>query len=472
MATWNRNRTRVMDITDSESSDSEDTQPPTRGKIKRTFESPEPPVKRRRIEQCYPTKNLYIAPSTKQRLPLSIHNRAGETVRVSILQNDGNIQTLRELIICKELLAQCLPEMPLSHILKLIMDPRQFTIAIWSNEEEESLMAAVSARPFPDQKFIEVAFLGVRIGSQYQGYGTLIMNYLKEYIKRELKCFYILTFADAAAVGFFEKQGFSSKITLEKRAWQPCIKTYRDAKFMECYIIPEIDYLLTKQILNKRRAEVMQAIHSKTNILKEYPGLKPQKAGKKFLRSILGLTPDEVDRARKETLKVNIRLLRQNAKFAAIIEHLMKKSFSEPFRHPVEIDQAPRYYDVVRIPMDLNQMLQKINSHKYRSEQEFKADFSLIVSNCHLFNGDKADNHWVALVTELHDCFREQYKIQFPPVAKEKKIQAYRSLNRNTFGMNGAMRNIAPRQLSREKLYRAHNPVTLYDMSSGTFSRV
>eukprot|EP00494_Astrolonche_serrata_P004856 UN04871 len=83
--------------------------------------------------------------------------------------------------------------MPLSHILKLIMDRRQFTAVMWLNGD---LKTAVSARPFLAQGFVEIAFLGVKIGHQYQGYGTVIMNYIKEYIKRVCHCYYFLTFAD------------------------------------------------------------------------------------------------------------------------------------------------------------------------------------------------------------------------------------------------------------------------------------
>jgi len=478
-STWEQSK-RVINITDcpiqTESSESEEDFQRPRGKTKRSnFNSTAPPpVKRRRTEFRSPQphvsqhyqniqNNLYINPSSQKDLPKRLANRTGDSIRVTILQNTGDMETLRGLIICKELLAQCLPEMPLSHILKLIMDPRQFTIAMWASDEEDSLMAAVSARPFLSQCFVEVAFLGVKIGSQYQGYGTLIMNYLKEYIKRELKCYYILTFADAAAVGFFEKQGFSSKVTLEKRAWQPCIKTYKDAKFMECHSIPEIDYLRTKKILKEHKESLMRKIHISTNILKEYPGLKRQNAhGAKRLRRILGLSPEEVERARKEQPKVHVRILRANAKMAAIVEHLMKKSFSEPFRHPVENDQAPNYYDVITSPMDLSSMMKKINSHYYQSEQQFKADFQLIVSNCHLFNGDQADNHWVAMVKELHDCFREQSKIHFPKVPKQKN-HVYRSLNRNIIGINATNGKIKP----REKHASHYNA-----MDSGTFTRM
>jgi histone acetyltransferase len=48
-----------------------------------------------------------------------------------------------------------------------------------------------------------------------KGYGTLLMNHLKEQAKREgLR--YFLTYADNYAIGYFRKQGFSKTLGMPR----------------------------------------------------------------------------------------------------------------------------------------------------------------------------------------------------------------------------------------------------------------
>jgi histone acetyltransferase len=47
--------------------------------------------------------------------------------------------------------------------------------------------------------------------AQVKGYGTRIMNHLKEHVKRE-SVEYFLTFADNYAIGYFKKQGFTKQV--------------------------------------------------------------------------------------------------------------------------------------------------------------------------------------------------------------------------------------------------------------------
>lgn len=50
---------------------------------------------------------------------------------------------------------------------------------------------------------------------QVRGYGTHLMNHLKDYsTQRGIRHF--LTYADACAIGYFKKQGFSSNIKVAR----------------------------------------------------------------------------------------------------------------------------------------------------------------------------------------------------------------------------------------------------------------
>lgn len=46
-----------------------------------------------------------------------------------------------------------------------------------------------------------------------------------------------------------------------------------------------------------------------------------------------------------------------------------------------------RYYSVVRRPMDLSTMEEKLEGGSYKSISQFKRDFRLIVDNCRQYNG-------------------------------------------------------------------------------------
>lgn len=46
-----------------------------------------------------------------------------------------------------------------------------------------------------------------------------------------------------------------------------------------------------------------------------------------------------------------------------------------------------RYYSVVRRPMDLNTIEEKLDSGSYKTVNQLKRDFQLIISNCRQYNG-------------------------------------------------------------------------------------
>jgi bromodomain-containing factor 1 len=58
------------------------------------------------------------------------------------------------------------------------------------------------------------------------------------------------------------------------------------------------------------------------------------------------------------------------------------------FQHPVDpvALNIPHYRQVIKNPMDLGTMSQKLNQGQYATAGEFKKDFDLIVKNCLLFN--------------------------------------------------------------------------------------
>ena len=58
-----------------------------------------------------------------------------------------------------------------------------------------------------------------------------------------------------------------------------------------------------------------------------------------------------------------------------------------PFLKPVNKKMVKDYYSIIKNPMDLERILQKIQAHKYQDRQAFLQDMMLILKNCITYNG-------------------------------------------------------------------------------------
>ncbi|CAH0716146.1 unnamed protein product, partial [Brenthis ino] len=86
-----------------------------------------------------------------------------------------------------------------------------------------------------------------------------------------------------------------------------------------------------------------------------------------------------------------------------VLEQLTAHEDAWPFMDPVEEEYAPNYYAVIRRPMDLRKMEERLDSGYYTDFAMFKADFKLIVNNCRLYNGQ--DNEYTIMVDSLQTAF-------------------------------------------------------------------
>ncbi|XP_068617472.1 uncharacterized protein dikar [Battus philenor] len=86
-----------------------------------------------------------------------------------------------------------------------------------------------------------------------------------------------------------------------------------------------------------------------------------------------------------------------------VLEQLSAHDDAWPFMDPVEEEYAPNYYAVIRRPMDLRKMEERLDSGYYTDFNMFKADFKLIVNNCRLYNGQ--DNEYTVMVDNLQAAF-------------------------------------------------------------------
>ncbi|XP_058462395.1 bromodomain-containing protein homolog isoform X2 [Malaya genurostris] len=69
-----------------------------------------------------------------------------------------------------------------------------------------------------------------------------------------------------------------------------------------------------------------------------------------------------------------------------ILDQLEAKDVQEIFREPVDTDEVTDYLTVVKNPIDLGTMRQKLRSGFYTSIEDLEADVALMISNCLTYN--------------------------------------------------------------------------------------
>jgi histone acetyltransferase len=88
------------------------------------------------------------------------------------------------------------------YIARLVLDRNHRSLCIVKDDGEgrRRVIGGICFRPFYTQRFAEIVFCAITSTEQVKGYGTRIMNHLKEHVKME-DIEYFLTYADNYAIG-------------------------------------------------------------------------------------------------------------------------------------------------------------------------------------------------------------------------------------------------------------------------------
>lgn len=187
-----------------------------------------------------------------------------------VVYNDGNPDHMVALIGLKNIFSAQLPKMPKEYIVRLVLDRNHRSMCIM--KKGRGVIGGIAFRPFLSQAFAEIVFCAITSTEQVKGYGTRLMNQLKEHVKKE-GIHYFLTYADNYAIGYFKKQGFTKVISQPRDRWVGFIKDYDGGTLMECCINQQVDYLNLGHLIKKQRAAVMDEIHKISNSHVVYKGL-------------------------------------------------------------------------------------------------------------------------------------------------------------------------------------------------------
>ncbi|XP_049820910.1 bromodomain-containing protein 3-like isoform X4 [Aethina tumida] len=166
-----------------------------------------------------------------------------------------------------------------------------------------------------------------------------------------------------------------------------------------------------------------------------------------------------------------------------ILKELFSKkhsSYGWPFYQPVDAQLLGLhdYHDIIRKPMDLGTVKQKMDNREYRTAQEFAADVRLIFTNCYKYN--PSDHDVVAMARKLQDVFEVKFaKIPEEPVNRlggvtvksessssgsssesssetedseeERRNKQLKSLEKELFAMQEKMRKLMEESTKRKK---------------------
>ncbi|KAI9080420.1 hypothetical protein K1719_037814 [Acacia pycnantha] len=346
-------------------------------------------------------------------------------LKFTCLSNDGADENMVWLIGLKNTFARQLPNMPKEYIVRLVMDRNHKSVMVIRRNQ---VIGGITYRPYVSQKFGEIAFCAITADEQVRGYGTRLMNHLKQYARDEDGLTHFLTYADNNAVGYFIKQGFTKEIHLEKDRWQGYIKDYDGGILMECKIDPKLPYTDLSTMIRRQRQAIDEKIRELSNCHIVYPGFDFQKkeAGipKKSIKveDIPGLreagwTPDQWGHSRFRGLSVSTDSAVNQKNLTGFMRSLLKAMHDHadawPFREPVDARDVPDYYDIIKDPMDLKTMLKRVESELYYVTFEmFVADVRRMFANARTYNSPETIYYKCATRLEAHFQSKVQSGLQ------------------------------------------------------------
>lgn len=325
----------------------------------------------------------------KREKPAVIEERSG-LIQFRVVTNDNKPESLVILTGLKHIFMKQLPKMPREYITRLVMDRNHWSMAIVKRGLQ--VVGGITYRPFPHREFAEIVFCAISSTEQVKGYGSHLMNHVKDHVKNVSPIKHFLTYADNYAIGYFKKQGFTKEISLPRSVWVGYIKDYEGGTLMQCTMIPRIRYLEVQDFLAAQKRLIQARISSFSRSHIVYPGLDVFKNIKDEKRDIttqankihLVVQPQEVPGLKDTGWTPELDELTNRSKrgphFAAmrhILVELNGHASAWPFVAPVNANDVPDYYTVITNPMDLSTMENKLENNQYKTVDDLVQDAQL-----------------------------------------------------------------------------------------------
>ncbi|OCF40322.1 histone acetyltransferase [Kwoniella heveanensis CBS 569] len=326
--------------------------------------------------------------------PAAVEQQNREIMLPVVSSREPNPVATILLIGLKNLFQRQLPKMPREYITRLVLDKNHISMAIVKRGWK--VVGGICYRPFESRGFAEIVFCAVDSSEQIKGYGSHLMNSLKDHVRAAHPTInHFLTYADNYAVGYFKKQGFTKEISFPRERWVGYIKDYEGGTIMQCTMLPKVKYMEVHQMLADQKAAILAKIRTISRSHIVHPGLeifkerKPGQEIKLTKEQVPGLAesgwnPDLDDIIRQPKRNPHHVLLQ------LVLNDLQNEPSAWPFTKPVDSNVVADYYEVIKDPMDLATMEHKLENNHYGSVEDFLADARLIFENCRQYNGEKS----------------------------------------------------------------------------------
>jgi len=301
-------------------------------------------------------------------------------LRFDLVTNDSKREHLLMLVTLRNIFSKQLPKMPKQYITRLIFDRCHRSLCIIKHG---IIVGGICFRPFKQQGFSEIAFCAITSSEQVKGYGTHLMNHLKE-ANRLDGIYHFLTYADNFAIGYFKKQGFTKEITQPQEKWKGYIKDYEGGTLMECVIHPNLEYLSIPKMIKRQRDVVYEKIKEISNSHIVHQGLDFQNKKNIPIDQIEGIRESGWVSTISETEKVALYKWLEQA-----LADIMNHPSAWPFLKPVDPNEVKDYYEVIKNPMDLQTITERLQTKQYYITKDiFFADLVRMCENCRTYNSE------------------------------------------------------------------------------------
>ncbi|KAL1816731.1 hypothetical protein DCAR_0521113 [Daucus carota subsp. sativus] len=346
-------------------------------------------------------------------------------LKFSCVRNDGIDEHMVWLIGLKNIFSRQLPNMPKEYIVRLVMDRTHKSVML---VRSNTVVGGITYRPYLSQKFGEIAFCAITADEQVKGYGTRLMNHLKQHARDADGLTHFLTYADNNAVGYFKKQGFTKEIYLEQERWRGYIKDYDGGILMECKIDPKLPYTDLSTMIRRQRQAIDEKIRELSNCHIVYPGIDFQKKEAGVPKRVIkvedipglkeaGWSPDQYGHSRFKLLSASADNTSNQKQLTALMRALLKAIYDHPdawpFKEPVDSRDVPDYYDIIKDPMDLKTMSKRVESEQYYMTLEmFVADAKRMFANARTYNSPETIYYKCSSRLEAHFTSKVQLGLQ------------------------------------------------------------
>jgi len=415
-----------MSVTSLQSPASDDTQDSESAKRGATREPAGTPDPKRVKTDHFEAEGTDIQQQETSLKPTS-ESVEDDGYEVRVAKNDGSHESTILLTGAKRIFQNGLPFMNAEYVARLVYD-RAHTTLVMVKPGTLEVKGGLCFREFRSRGFAEISFAAVSPEHSGVGNGALLMAHLKDYLRASGPVMHLLTYADNTAIGYFKKQGFSKEIDLAPSVWKGVIKDYVGGTLVHCAMLPRIRYLQVHQMLRLQKETVLAKIKAQrasNEIIHQPP---PQWTDGTVITPIDPMSIPAIratgwtKEKEAETRQLTALDSRCRSKHYPDMHQLLTKIHAHrsawPFLSPVDGQMVPDYYDIVKKPMALSIIGEKLEKGAYNDEESGPADMledlKLMFANCRLYNkpgttyvraGRSLENYMWKMVAEVPEWY-------------------------------------------------------------------